>query len=127
MKKLRPSRGLIINLAADANLIQIWNIFSRYLIHSMASYAPLKQSSQLNYFSRIWWWRLFRWFECNVRPGPLPHGFNLPVPLWVWACVRKARYCWTKRNSDSISSGGTAGKKSSHGKNSSRKKLKEVP
>jgi len=82
-----------------------------YLIHSMASYAPLKQSSQLNYFSRIWWWRLFRWFECNVRPGPLPHGFNLPVPLWVWACVRKARYCWTKRNSDSISSGGTAGKK----------------
>jgi len=90
-----------------------------YLIHGMASYAPLKQASNLNYFSRIWWWRLFRWFECNVRPGPLPHGFNLPVPLWVWACVRKARYCWTKRSSSADSS--------RPNKNSSRKKLKEVP
>jgi len=92
-----------------------------YLIHSMASYAPLKQSSSLNYFSRIWWWRLFRWFEVNVRPGPIPHGFNLPVPLWVWACLRKAKYCCQSKSSkpDVLNSQSI--------KNSSRKKLKEVP
>lgn len=91
-----------------------------YLIHSMANYAPLKQSSSLNYFTRIWWWRLFRWFEVNVRPGPIPHGFNLPVPLWVWACLRKARFCCQKSTPDVLNN-------SQNSKNSSRKKLKEVP
>jgi len=111
------------------------------LIHSMASHASLKQATNINYFSRIWWWSLFRWFECNVRPGPIPHGFNLPVPLWFWACVRKMRYYC--RSSRSSSSGGSAlnqllnksdnsgGRSQNHkSQNSSRigrKKLKEVP
>ena len=55
--------------------------------------------SNLNHFSQIWWWRLFWWFECNVQPGPLPHGFNLPLPLWVRACVSQMGHCWTKISS----------------------------
>jgi len=93
-----------------------------YLIHTLASHASLKQSSSINYFSRIWWWSLFRWFECNVRAGPLPHGFNLPVPIWFWACVRKVRYyCQKRQNSQNNAN---AAQNSSR---PNRKKLKEVP
>ena len=57
-----------------------------WLYHSMASFDALQSSSAntngtiMNHFVKIWWWPLFRWFECNVRSGPLPNGFNLPLP-----------------------------------------------
>jgi len=106
-----------------------------YLIHSMANHASLKVSSNLNYFSRIWWWHLFRWFECNVRPGPIPHGFNLPVPLWFWACVRKLRYYCQRRRfdnssvlkSDSSSRNNSQNSNTNNSSRTGRKKLKEVP
>ena len=56
-----------------------------WLYHSMASFDVLQSSSAnngniLNHFVKIWWWPLFQWFESNVRSGPLPNGFNLPLP-----------------------------------------------
>ena len=52
----------------------------RYLYHSMACNSQLKQASPTNYFTRIWWWTFMRWFEENVKTGPIPNGFNLPLP-----------------------------------------------
>jgi len=51
-----------------------------YLYHSMACNSQLKQASPTNYFTRIWWWTFMRWFEENVKTGPIPNGFNLPLP-----------------------------------------------
>jgi len=53
----------------------------------MASFDVLQSSSAnngniLNHFVKIWWWPLFQWFESNVRSGPLPNGFNLPLPAF---------------------------------------------
>lgn len=49
----------------------------------MTSHEKLKSPSGLNYFTRLWWWPIFRWFECNVRSGPLPNGFDLPLPSFA--------------------------------------------
>jgi len=51
-----------------------------YLYHSMACNSQLKQASPTNYFTRIWWWTMMRWFEENTKTGPVPNGFNLPLP-----------------------------------------------
>lgn len=100
-----------------------------YLIHAMACHASLKQSTNINYFSRLWWWSLFRWFECNVRPGPIPHGFNLPLPLWVWACVSKVRYYCQRGGHQAGKASGSGGsyKPLQNSSRHNRKKLKEVP
>ena len=83
-------------------IILIWFISIRlttrlwWLYHSMASFDALQSSSAntngtiMNHFVKIWWWPLFRWFECNVRSGPLPNGFNLPLPTF---CL-KVGYNW---------------------------------
>jgi len=51
-----------------------------YTYHAMACHPHLKQGTIINYFNRIWWWNFFRWLEENVKTGPLPNGFNLPLP-----------------------------------------------
>jgi len=54
----------------------------------MTSNPSLKQSSNTNYFSKIWWWTLLRWFEENVKTGQLPNGFNLPLPKALCKSLR---------------------------------------
>jgi shingomyelin synthase len=58
---------------------RIWWIF-----HTLADNANLKEvdgygRNQNNYLKNLWWWYIFRWFECNV-PICLPRRFNLPIP-----------------------------------------------
>ena len=31
----------------------------------------------LNYVSRMWWWRILVWFEQNIRQ-PVPNEFEIP-------------------------------------------------
>ncbi len=59
-----------------------------YLYHSMANHTSLQQATSINHFSRIWWWHLFRWFEENVKSGPIPSGFNLPLPKALCKSLR---------------------------------------
>ena len=76
---------IVINLIPRLTT-RLWWIY-----HSMACFDVLQSSSVnsngsvMNQFVKIWWWPLFRWFECNVRSGPLPNGFNLPLPA---VCVK---------------------------------------
>lgn len=45
--------------------------------HSMANQHSLKETSQSNPFSRVWWFRLFQYFEENVN-GTVPRNYQLP-------------------------------------------------
>lgn len=58
-----------------------------YIYHSMACHPALKRPTKINYFVKIWWWYLFRWFEENVRSGPLPNGFSLPISKKFYLCL----------------------------------------
>ncbi|XP_067092650.1 phosphatidylcholine:ceramide cholinephosphotransferase 1 [Osmerus mordax] len=53
--------------------------------HTLANQQSLKETSQSNPFSRVWWYRLFQYFEENVK-GIVPRNYQLPVswraPLW---------------------------------------------
>lgn len=52
--------------------------------HSMANQQSLKETSQSNPFSRVWWFRMFQYFEENVR-GTVPRNYQLPTwrgPQW---------------------------------------------
>lgn len=46
--------------------------------HSMANQQSLKETSQSNPFSRVWWFRMFQYFEGNVR-GTVPRNYQLPT------------------------------------------------
>ncbi|KAM9365336.1 phosphatidylcholine:ceramide cholinephosphotransferase 1-like isoform 1-T2 [Pholidichthys leucotaenia] len=48
--------------------------------HSMANQQSLKKVSQSNPFSRVWWYRLFQYFEENVN-GVVPRNYQLPFSL----------------------------------------------
>ncbi|XP_029608578.1 phosphatidylcholine:ceramide cholinephosphotransferase 1 [Salmo trutta] len=45
--------------------------------HTMANQQALKETSQSNPFSRVWWFRLFQYFEENVK-GIVPRNYQLP-------------------------------------------------
>lgn len=45
--------------------------------HTMANQQSLKETSQSNPFSRVWWYRLFQYFEENVN-GTVPRNYQLP-------------------------------------------------
>ncbi|XP_046885739.1 phosphatidylcholine:ceramide cholinephosphotransferase 1 [Hypomesus transpacificus] len=53
--------------------------------HTLANQQSLKETSQSNPFSRVWWYRLFQYFEENVK-GIVPRNYQLPLswraPLW---------------------------------------------
>lgn len=58
---------------------RIWWIF-----HTLANNPNLKEvngfgRNENNYLKNLWWWYIFRYFECNV-PICLPRRFNCPVP-----------------------------------------------
>ncbi|MED6260396.1 sphingomyelin synthase [Ataeniobius toweri] len=46
--------------------------------HTMANQQSLKETSQSNLLSRVWWYRLFQYFEENVN-GTVPRNYQLPL------------------------------------------------
>jgi len=64
---------------------RIWWIF-----HTLAKNANLKEvdgfgKNHNNHLKNLWWWYIFRWFECNV-PVILPHRYNWPIPQKLLKC-----------------------------------------
>lgn len=62
----------------------------RYMYHAVVCNSQLKQASPTNHFTRIWWWTMIRWFEENVKTGPIPNGFNLPLPKALCKSLRSS-------------------------------------
>ena len=51
-----------------------------WMYHTLANHEVLKSADNSeNYLNKIWWWYIFRYFECNV-PACLPREFGWPVP-----------------------------------------------
>ncbi|XP_034040647.1 phosphatidylcholine:ceramide cholinephosphotransferase 1 [Thalassophryne amazonica] len=59
--------------------------------HSMANQKSLKEASQSNPFSRVWWFRLFQYFEENVN-GVVPRNYQLPLSWRVLSLSRGVKY-----------------------------------
>ncbi|KAM9561477.1 phosphatidylcholine:ceramide cholinephosphotransferase 1-like isoform 1-T5 [Salvelinus alpinus] len=60
--------------------------------HTMANQQVLKESSQSNFFSRVWWYRIFQYLEQNVT-GIVPRNYRMPLswPLAQWSQVKYSR------------------------------------
>ncbi|CAL4144058.1 unnamed protein product [Meganyctiphanes norvegica] len=50
-----------------------------YMYHTMANNHSLKESGPHNFFGRLWWYRMFLYFECNVQ-GTIPRNYEWPLP-----------------------------------------------
>lgn len=59
--------------------------------HTMANQQSLKETSQSNPFSRVWWYRLFQYFEENVN-GTVPRNYQLPLSLRALQWNRGVKY-----------------------------------
>nr|XP_018914296.1 PREDICTED: phosphatidylcholine:ceramide cholinephosphotransferase 2-like isoform X2 [Bemisia tabaci] len=55
--------------------------------HTLANHSFLKQSSSRNHLSKVWWFRLFLFFECNIG-APVPRQYDWPLP-WPRRCLSK--------------------------------------
>lgn len=60
--------------------------------HTMANQQVLKESSQSNFFSRVWWYRIFQYLEQNVT-GIVPRNYQMPLswPPAQWSQVKYSR------------------------------------
>jgi len=58
-----------------------------WMYHTLASNPILKQSSPTNFLSRLWWYRIFTYFERNVG-GVVPRRYQWPLP-WPRQLVAK--------------------------------------
>ncbi|MFH4976521.1 hypothetical protein AB6A40_003230 [Gnathostoma spinigerum] len=55
-----------------------------WIYHTMAAYPSLKdRTSNHNHLSKIIWFRLFHYMECNVHK-PVPRKFDWPFSMLVW-------------------------------------------
>ena len=92
-----------------------------YIYHSLAHNQSLRVASPTNYLSRVWWWYLFKYFECipddhhsscepvasspgkrsgHHSPGcsycdslpKIPQCFEWPLPWPRWLRRRSNRY-----------------------------------
>ncbi|XP_042192703.1 phosphatidylcholine:ceramide cholinephosphotransferase 1 [Callorhinchus milii] len=73
---------LCILLAHDHYTVDVlvaYYITSRlfWWYHTMANQQVLKEPSQKNFLSRVWWYRFFRFLESNVQ-GIVPRSYQLP-------------------------------------------------
>lgn len=60
--------------------------------HTMANQQALKETSQNNFFTRVWWYRFFQYLEENV-PGVVPRSYQKPF-FWRslhWGHVKYMR------------------------------------
>ncbi|XP_064173810.1 phosphatidylcholine:ceramide cholinephosphotransferase 1-like [Anguilla rostrata] len=63
--------------------------------HTLANQQVLKETSQTNPVSRVWWYRLFQYFEENVQ-GVVPRNFQLP---FSWRAVPGSRLGFVRMDS----------------------------
>ncbi|KAK5623477.1 sphingomyelin synthase [Crenichthys baileyi] len=59
--------------------------------HTMANKQSLKETSQSNLLSRVWWYRLFQYFEENVN-GTVPRNYQLPLSVRAFHWNRGVKY-----------------------------------
>ncbi|KAG7219588.1 hypothetical protein INR49_018965 [Caranx melampygus] len=59
--------------------------------HYTVDVVSLKETSQSNPFSRVWWYRLFQYFEENVN-GTVPRNYQLPFSWRVLQWNRGVKY-----------------------------------
>ncbi|XP_029376834.1 phosphatidylcholine:ceramide cholinephosphotransferase 1 [Echeneis naucrates] len=59
--------------------------------HTMANQQSLKETSQSNPFSRVWWYRPFKYFEENVN-GTVPCNYQLPFSWRTLTWNRGVKY-----------------------------------
>ncbi|XP_033229824.1 phosphatidylcholine:ceramide cholinephosphotransferase 2-like isoform X2 [Belonocnema kinseyi] len=50
-----------------------------YIYHTLANNNYLKQNGPNNFFARLWWFPLFKYFEKNIG-GPVPRQYDWPLP-----------------------------------------------
>ncbi|XP_007545357.1 phosphatidylcholine:ceramide cholinephosphotransferase 1 [Poecilia latipinna] len=59
--------------------------------HTIANQQSLKETSQSNLLSRVWWYKLFQYFEENVN-GTVPRNYQLPLAVRAMHWNRGAKY-----------------------------------
>ncbi|XP_028324397.1 phosphatidylcholine:ceramide cholinephosphotransferase 1 [Gouania willdenowi] len=59
--------------------------------HTMANQRTLKEASLSNPFSRVWWYRMFQYFEENVS-GTVPRNYQVPFSLRALQWSRSVKY-----------------------------------
>uniref|UniRef100_A0A8C4RR18 Phosphatidylcholine:ceramide cholinephosphotransferase 1 n=1 Tax=Erpetoichthys calabaricus TaxID=27687 RepID=A0A8C4RR18_ERPCA len=59
--------------------------------HTMANQQVLKEASQTNFSSRVWWFRAFKYFEQNVQ-GIVPRNYQWPFPCRPSFISRQVKY-----------------------------------
>ncbi|KAI7797247.1 phosphatidylcholine:ceramide cholinephosphotransferase 1 [Triplophysa rosa] len=64
--------------------------------HTMANQQALKETAQTNFFTRVWWYRFFRYLEENV-PGVVPRSFVKP---FSWRSLQWGHVKYTRIDSD---------------------------
>ncbi|KPP69378.1 phosphatidylcholine:ceramide cholinephosphotransferase 1-like, partial [Scleropages formosus] len=60
--------------------------------HTMANQQALKETSQSNFFSRVWWYRLFQYLEQNVH-STVPRSYQLP---FSWQRVQRSQVKYSR-------------------------------
>ncbi|XP_033332183.1 phosphatidylcholine:ceramide cholinephosphotransferase 2 isoform X5 [Megalopta genalis] len=50
-----------------------------YIYHTLANNSHLKQYEPNNFLTRLWWFRMFKYFEKNVG-GTVPRQYDWPLP-----------------------------------------------
>jgi len=75
-------------------LVAYW-VTSRlwWTYHSLAQSKELRIKGEHNKMDNIWWWYIFRYFESNVPPCPLPRVYSAPLPnsTIIWLQDRMGR------------------------------------
>jgi len=59
--------------------------------HTLASSKELRLRGEHNHMDNIWWWYIFRYFETNVPPAPLPRSYELPLPSAILGRFERGR------------------------------------
>ncbi|XP_008427608.1 phosphatidylcholine:ceramide cholinephosphotransferase 1 [Poecilia reticulata] len=59
--------------------------------HTIANQQSLKETSQSNLLSRVWWYKLFQYFEENVN-GTVPRNYQLPLAVRAMHWNRGTKY-----------------------------------
>ncbi|KAK0142596.1 Phosphatidylcholine:ceramide cholinephosphotransferase 1 [Merluccius polli] len=62
-----------------------------WLYHTMANQQVLKEPSQTNLVSRVWWYRFFLYLEAHVQ-SPVPRHYQLPALLKRLLLRSQVRY-----------------------------------
>jgi len=64
-----------------------------WVYHSLANNTSLRTMGRNNFLGKLWWWRIFTFWERKV-PGPVPEKYSLPLPrAWKEARILRKMFC----------------------------------